>query len=102
MTTVNASTSTEAVIFLAGFNQINFNAQNAAGVNDATHYSWLTTGGDGLLATGNGMDFNNSPPAFGFATAIDIDLSNNDGATRCGSSAQSRGKMLEAPSHRPA
>ncbi len=76
MTIVNASGATEAVVFIAGSNQIEFDFRDFA-INSSTQYSWITTGGDDVQVTGSGIDSAGNPPAFGLATAIDIDLSNN-------------------------
>jgi Ca2+-binding RTX toxin-like protein len=78
MTVVNASTATEAVNILLGSDQVAFDARDPAGLNSSTQYSWFTTGGDDVQATGAGIDFNGDPPAFGLVDRIEIDLSNNN------------------------
>ncbi len=78
MTIVNASNATEAVNITLVSNQFDFAGRDAGGNNSATSYSWLSTGGDDIQVTGVGIDSAGNPPGFGLATAIDIDLSNDD------------------------
>lgn len=80
MTIINASAATEAVLFLQAGDQFDYDVQDA-GNNNATEYSWLSSGGDDIQAFGSGMDFTSDPPSFGTATLLEIDLSNNGFAT---------------------
>jgi Ca2+-binding RTX toxin-like protein len=77
MSIIDASASTEALNFNLFSTQFNFVAQDPAGPNSATQYSWLTTGPDKVTVTGTGMDFNGSPPTAGNVEEIEFDLSNN-------------------------
>jgi Ca2+-binding RTX toxin-like protein len=77
MTIVNASAATESIVLLPQSDQFDFAVRDTL-VNDRNSYSWLSTGGDDIQAGGFQIDFEEIPPT-GFATRIDIDLS-NDGA----------------------
>jgi Ca2+-binding RTX toxin-like protein len=78
MTIVNASAATEALNLTLRGDQFAFAKQDAEGLNDSTRYSWLTTGGDGVLATGKGFDFEASPPGFGLVDTIALDFGSDD------------------------
>lgn len=77
MTNVNAAASTEGFRFTPVSNQLAFASQDLGGLNSGTEYSFITTGGDDVQVTGTGIDFLSSPPAFGIAEIIEIDLSDN-------------------------
>jgi len=78
MTVVNATGASQAINISLVSGQFAFAGQDPQGPNDATRYSFLTSDGTDVVATGAGMDFANDPPAFGTATQIDFDLTNNN------------------------
>jgi len=78
MTVVNASNATEAVFVTLVSNQFDYTVRDPGGNNiSPTQTSLLTSGGDDHQITGTGID-SSDPFAGGFATQIDVDLSNND------------------------
>jgi len=79
MATFNASIADIAVDML-DFGTIDFAGQDPAGPNNATNYSWLTSDGHDIQATGNNISFNNDPPTSGNVNTLFIDLQ-NDGDT---------------------
>lgn len=72
--------STVGLEMLTG-DQFSFSSQDNFGfIGGLNYYSWLTPGGDDVLAWGNGLANNGTNPTAGTVYSINIDLGNNGGA----------------------
>ena len=77
MSVIDAQNSTQAVNISLFSDQFDFDGQDPGGINDATHYSWLTSGEDDVEVRGTDMDFTDATPDTGNVTEIDFDLGNS-------------------------
>ena len=79
MAVLNGSAATEG-FDMVDVNEINF-ANQDAGNNSTTEYSWITGNAHDVQVTGSGIANNGTSPTSGTVTQVDIDLSNNNFAT---------------------